>query len=92
MHASSYSAQLFLHSYYKITLMCYQEHHLTPPTPALLQSLTKPAAQSLLGALAELAVGVGVGVEVGQEAQEVAAVVMQEQMVPVNVVGCNPSP
>ena len=74
--------------------MCYQEHHLAHPTPALLQSLTNPAAQSLLGALAELAVGVGVGVgvEVGQEAQEVAAVVMKQQMVLVNVVGCNPSP
>lgn len=68
----------------------YQENHLAQPTPALLQSLTKPAAQSLLGALAELAVGVAV--EVGQEAQEVAVVVMKLQMVVVDVVGCNPSP
>ena len=46
----------------------------------------------MLGALAELVVGVEVEVVVRQEAQEVAAVVMMKQQMAAAVGGCNLSP
>ena len=75
--------------------ICFQT---VQQAPALLHNLTTLAAQALLGALAELAVGVQVGAVEGQEAKvveeakEVAVVVVMKQQMVVAEGACNLSP
>ena len=70
--------------------ICFQRVQQAPTRP---RSLTRVAAQALLGTWAELAVGVVVAVVEGQEAKEVAVVVvvMKQQML-VAEGACNLSP